>query len=572
MRRRRSHWGLGLGVLLLAVVGHAAPITAAPSIEGEIAYLEEGPGGLSLRLVNADGTNRRLVVPDLLEGSCINAFFNGSYPTWSPDGSRIAVSQPQPASGVFETYVVDVEANTANQLAVPVLVPRWSPDGTALVGAEIVFDPVFGFFDTSGSIAIVPLSAVSAADVQPVTPGLVADWSPDGSTLIAPALGSATTTFGGFDAINPSTSDTALAVDDPGEYGLSIDVSAAGGLASIAYDPVADSYDIAVTQLTFGSPGSVDEVGGPAFEIVSSSAKSWLSVSWSPDGTSLATTQLDTATGLLEGVFLVDPGDGSSVQVPGLGPGTCFPAWRPYGQAGGSSSGPFSVTTGDGVVDDGDPLETTIDVPVGGSVTVNEFPAAGPAPAGFSLAGFAADITLNPDASIVPADPAVFTFLLDTSALSGPFTVFKDGLALGSCSESGQAVPDPCVESQGPSGVDDWEIVVNTTSASVWQFGIPIGPVCTIVGTDGDDVLRGTSGDDVICGLGGDDRLRGFGGNDILIGGEGDDVLIGSRGNDELFGGEGDDRLRGGFGHDYLDGGPGRDALIGGPGVDVLIQ
>ena len=50
---------------------------------------------------------------------------------------------------------------------------------------------------------------------------------------------------------------------------------------------------------------------------------------------------------------------------------------------------------------------------------------------------------------------------------------------------------------------------------------------CTIVGTDGDDVLEGTPGDDVICGLGGHDVISGLGGNDILIGGPGNDALYG---------------------------------------------
>ena len=64
---------------------------------------------------------------------------------------------------------------------------------------------------------------------------------------------------------------------------------------------------------------------------------------------------------------------------------------------------------------------------------------------------------------------------------------------------------------------------------------------CSILGTDGDDVLTGSPFDDVLCGLGGNDRLDGAGGNDVLLGGEGDDFLSGGDGDDCNVGGPGED-------------------------------
>lgn len=111
---------------------------------------------------------------------------------------------------------------------------------------------------------------------------------------------------------------------------------------------------------------------------------------------------------------------------------------------------------------------------------------------------------------------------------------------------------------------------------------------CTIIGTEGDDIINGTAGNDVICGLGGDDRINGLGGDDLLLGGLGNDTLLGSGGNDRLIGGPGDDELsghgdddviigdagndtlNGGFGDDVLAGGRGADALDGDAGNDVL--
>ena len=116
-----------------------------------------------------------------------------------------------------------------------------------------------------------------------------------------------------------------------------------------------------------------------------------------------------------------------------------------------------------------------------------------------------------------------------------------------------------------------------TASQTIAVTVNPVVPVveprddgCTIVGTEGDDVLVGTSGDDVICGLGGNDVIRGGAGDDVIRGGAGDDVIRGGAGNDVIRGGAGNDRLVGKAGSDMLFGGPGDDMLRGGPGNDHL--
>lgn len=105
----------------------------------------------------------------------------------------------------------------------------------------------------------------------------------------------------------------------------------------------------------------------------------------------------------------------------------------------------------------------------------------------------------------------------------------------------------------------------------------PLG--CTILGTEGPDVLVGTDGDDVLCGLGGNDQLWGLDGDDELIGGPGADILrggpgadllFGKSGDDDLFGNRGRDTLRGGSGDDELHGGSARDRLYGQRGDDLL--
>ncbi len=118
-------------------------------------------------------------------------------------------------------------------------------------------------------------------------------------------------------------------------------------------------------------------------------------------------------------------------------------------------------------------------------------------------------------------------------------------------------------------------LAASTSSAEAQQTGkrpqVEVnGFTCTIVGTEGNDVLTGTEGNDVICGLGGDDTINGLGGNDVVNGDDGNDIISAGPGADKLFGGDGSDALVGEDGSDYLDGGEGNDNLNGGNGNDLL--
>lgn len=106
---------------------------------------------------------------------------------------------------------------------------------------------------------------------------------------------------------------------------------------------------------------------------------------------------------------------------------------------------------------------------------------------------------------------------------------------------------------------------------------IQVAPLCTVVGTEGNDVLSGTSGDDVICGGGGSDSITAKGGADLVFAGPGNDtinagggldVVNGGRGNDNILGAAGADVLRGHEGRDRFNGGTGSDRCEGGPGRD----
>jgi Ca2+-binding RTX toxin-like protein len=98
------------------------------------------------------------------------------------------------------------------------------------------------------------------------------------------------------------------------------------------------------------------------------------------------------------------------------------------------------------------------------------------------------------------------------------------------------------------------------------------GRKATIVGTDGNDVIKGTPGRDVIWGGKGDDTIYGSLGNDLICGGPGADVIHGGRGNDTVDGGAGDgDRVMGDLGDDKVLGGAGSyDEVAGNLGIDIV--
>jgi len=132
-----------------------------------------------------------------------------------------------------------------------------------------------------------------------------------------------------------------------------------------------------------------------------------------------------------------------------------------------------------------DQIETSVTTPSGGLVTIQEGPAAPPAPAGYQLIDLQSVITATASTS---TDPLVLSFRIDVTALPsgyvlGSLTIFRNGVAVGDCTDgSGDAVPDPCVSSRAVLGDGDVQVTVLTSQASVWRFGFPScddGNACT---------------------------------------------------------------------------------------------
>ena len=90
----------------------------------------------AIYVMDADGNNQT----QLTEYHALSAW----YPSWSPDGQRIAFYAPSPRDGYWQIYVMDADGNNQTQLTdhpATDWYPSWSPDGQriAFSSNRIVF-------------------------------------------------------------------------------------------------------------------------------------------------------------------------------------------------------------------------------------------------------------------------------------------------------------------------------------------------------------------------------------------------------------------------------------------------
>ncbi|HZV25491.1 MAG TPA: cell wall-binding repeat-containing protein, partial [Acidothermaceae bacterium] len=145
--------------------------------------------------------------------------------------------------------------------------------------------------------------------------------------------------------------------------------------------------------------------------------------------------------------------------------------------AGGSASSDPAGTTPSA----SNPLVVGVTSPTGGTVTIDKTPP-NTSVAHYTVLGLGATITAPPATS---AEPLTLTFQVFDKQLpagAGPadLTVFRDGVAVGTCTGPG-ATPDPCVASATTTG-GVTTIVIRSSHASKWD--VEAASVGRVSGTD----------------------------------------------------------------------------------------
>jgi serralysin len=144
----------------------------------------------------------------------------------------------------------------------------------------------------------------------------------------------------------------------------------------------------------------------------------------------------------------------------------------------------YTVRTGVDATD-ADPFVTAVATPDAGRVSIEEERTTVAPPTGFSLLGWQVDISAPP-ASV--DKPLSITFRIHRSLLppgttASTLAIFRNGILVGNCTEPLRAVPDPCVAVRRTLPDGDVELVVLTSRASLWTFGVDTeAPTLTVPG------------------------------------------------------------------------------------------
>ena len=133
----------GTGQTILTEGGNIRDGNPVYSPDGsKIAFDRTILGKTHIYIMNADGTNPVKVTSD---GPLPNASFH-SYPTWSPDGTRLAFMSDRDGTRKCEIWVININGSGLTKLTTNIQLgtdgfgpffgwdqnPRWSPDGSRI--------------------------------------------------------------------------------------------------------------------------------------------------------------------------------------------------------------------------------------------------------------------------------------------------------------------------------------------------------------------------------------------------------------------------------------------------------
>jgi len=171
MAKRLALLALLAGVLAAVPGPHDSARAAVPGTNGRIAFVRSAGAGPLEEVLMAN--------PGIGPGPVVNLtndpFTSDTAPSWSPDGTRVALQRSGPTAGI---WILDAAAGTMG--FVPHtddgFQPSWSPDGSWIAfSRDVGADAELWKVRTDGS-HLTQLTNNAAEDWE-------AAWSPDGSRI-----------------------------------------------------------------------------------------------------------------------------------------------------------------------------------------------------------------------------------------------------------------------------------------------------------------------------------------------------------------------------------------------------
>jgi Tol biopolymer transport system component len=298
----RSRLALVMFLASLAALAVAAPAQAAfPGANGKIVFRGYDQSRPAILVVNPDGSGQTLLTNGL-------GPYGPEEPAWSPDGTKIAYSDPaaRNSEGDPDYQIFTMNADGSGQTNISQTGnpyysdydyrrPAWSPDGTKIVYA-------FGGLWTMNADGT-SQKELFYAPVQSIAPA----WSPDGRK-IAFALSPDRTNYKPYQIYT-------IKADGSGQTNIS---NSAGDDTLPDWSP--DGTKIAFQRSVNGGQPQIYTMNADGSEQtnISNSAAAQYEPAWSPDGTKVLFT-----TGYLS---TMNP-DGSGQM--SLGVGGSAPDWQP---------------------------------------------------------------------------------------------------------------------------------------------------------------------------------------------------------------------------------------------------